>query len=62
MSIDHAFKLGDPVWYGGYEHRITTVWPDGHLSVVSDRPDAPTAFRGYTHAQFVAHRYVNSED
>lgn len=47
---------GALVWYGGYEHRVTAVWPDGHLSVASDRHGAPTAFRGYTHQLFVTSR------
>ncbi|MEU2106462.1 hypothetical protein [Nocardia sp. NPDC019255] len=52
----HTFQPGDPVWYGGYEHRITAVYPDGHVSLKSDRPGAETAFRGYTHARFVTPR------
>lgn len=56
MDTPHIFEVGDPVWYGGYEHRITAVHPHGHVSVASDRPGAETAFGGYTHAQFVTPR------
>lgn len=59
--MSKTFKVGDPVWYGGYEHRITAMYPDGHVNVVSDRPGSPTAFRGYTHIQFVSHRAIGTE-
>ena len=51
-----TFKPGDPVWYGGYEHRVVGLHQGGHLRVASDRPGAPTAFTGYTHEQFVTAR------
>lgn len=56
MSDSDMFEVGAPVWYGGYEHRITGVYPDGHVRVVSDRRGAPTAFTGYTHSRFVTPR------
>lgn len=55
-ETEPSYAPGDPVWYGGYEHRVTAVHPNGHVSVESDRPGAPTAFQGYSHVKFVTAR------
>lgn len=50
------YREGDPVWYAGYEHVITRIHDDGHVSL---RGDGKPTIIGYTSLAFIRPRTVS---